>query len=435
MKSEGSELDLAESAGTLLGPRTSLPWQEFLQETFGQLTPTNPEFMSLIADLGLRMATTNYDTLIEESIGQRPVTTLHEWMKSVGDAKSKAIFHIHGIYTEPEYVVWSRSDYKNLLTDKLRQYFQNRLAEGGLIFIGCGGTLDDPNFEEWRRFLSALKPLGIPAYRLYCDRDKYSNSDCYIPVRYGSRYSDLEKYLKLLSPNLFRPGISQDRPWTAVPILEITGGSDDEEWQAIYRLGKLPVFSVNNIVGDRRGAEIIGDHGEHYLRQGQFSPDNVDADLRSALHWLQFEALSREDLASADRTMTLDKALILLHGLEKIDKLKARHLWVDANIYHLNNFTEDIDFEFEETGAYRGEHRLQSLLKRASSGGGVSYHQMREIRSNWRYHLDSYPVISTRPSLRSLGLRSDWDRSEWEEDRDFWVDPDGYIDDDDYLES
>lgn len=187
-------MNAADIAASYLRSSSNKGWQKFLRSQFHNLKIENDVIIRQIAFLDLRIATTNYDTVVEEILGLEP--TLVTDLKALDrlETYSRYVFHLHGIYSKPETVLWSSTDYSRRLEDVIGLHIQNRIAERGLIMIGCGGTLDDPNFAQWRSFLSRVRNDGI-VFRLYCDEEQHSFSSDYISIRYGRNFSDLGKFL------------------------------------------------------------------------------------------------------------------------------------------------------------------------------------------------------------------------------------------------
>lgn len=186
---------LADQAAKGLGPRNGHLWREFLINTFGALRPSEWTTIDAIGSLGLRMATTNYDTLIERSLGLKSVTPTGLLANADRRRRAQEVIHLHGIFSDPESVVWTRKDYRRLSARRLGIYLQQSISANGLIFIGCGGTLDDPNLIAWRKFLTELSEHGIHAFRLYCDQEDQTESSGYRSICYGQNYSDLPTFL------------------------------------------------------------------------------------------------------------------------------------------------------------------------------------------------------------------------------------------------
>src|SRR5690606_25640619 len=76
-----------------------------------------------------------------------------------------------------------------------------------LVYIGCGGTLEDPNFAAllgWHR--NTFAPSGVRHYRLCIEGDlsdaRVTHRDDNIqPISFGSKFSDLAPFVAALAPD------------------------------------------------------------------------------------------------------------------------------------------------------------------------------------------------------------------------------------------
>jgi len=155
---------------------------------------------------GATLLTTNYDHLLEhfctlESIGRSNTRHLLEFRSGM----RKGVLHLHGSYREPEEVVLDKTDYVAVKqSTELQSYLQNLLDEKIILFVGCGGGLEDPNFHgllKWAR----ERHQGMPNkhYLMLRDEDPHDHQFL-LPVRYGPGYGDMVAYLNQLleSPSL-----------------------------------------------------------------------------------------------------------------------------------------------------------------------------------------------------------------------------------------
>jgi hypothetical protein len=152
-----STSDLLSVASTVdAALRKADAFRTFLDETIGQLEPAAPQVLHAVGQLGVPIATTNYDGLIEQTHELQPLTWQHptyvdEWLKGA----QPGVLHLHGHFRAVDSVVLGRESYKKTISDGhaqnvLRSLFQQRT----LLFVGMGGGLDDPNFgalltESW----------------------------------------------------------------------------------------------------------------------------------------------------------------------------------------------------------------------------------------------------------------------------------------------
>jgi hypothetical protein len=117
----------------------------------------------------VQIATTNYDSLIEQVSGRGAIT----WREPGyaiqflwGD--STDVLHLHGYYQRPETVVLDARTYDDICKDEMTQNaLRTTLTARTVVFVGCGEGLNDPNFGQlfrWSR--QALSQSLYMHYRL-----------------------------------------------------------------------------------------------------------------------------------------------------------------------------------------------------------------------------------------------------------------------------
>lgn len=191
-------LEAATLSQKFLDGPNSRRWHAFIREEFGKLRVKNKLIAQQIKHLGLRIATTNYDTLFDRAIGAKYYLPSDPLVIRKLDSNYNYVLHLHGVHHDPYSVLWSKSDYDSHLLNRLSVHVRDRISEDGLILIGCGGTIDDPNFLHWREFLDEISPIS-KVYRLYCHEESHTEYDRYLSVSYGDNYFDLGNFLLSLS--------------------------------------------------------------------------------------------------------------------------------------------------------------------------------------------------------------------------------------------
>jgi len=106
---------------------------------------------------GARIATTNYDTIIEDVLSMKEMdwrdSRCDSFFHSEDPAINREVLHIHGDYQRPDSVVFDKDDYQRInssladsqrLQDNLLHMFRN----GNVLFVGCGQTTADPHFQN-----------------------------------------------------------------------------------------------------------------------------------------------------------------------------------------------------------------------------------------------------------------------------------------------
>ncbi|GEM_PF-4359403 len=102
--------------------------------------------------LGVRIATTNYDGVLEKFLGIESVS----WrdgpaVEDVLAVSREAVVHLHGHWRSPESVILGNDDYKRLLADpQTERLMQAVRTLGTMVFVGMGAGLTDPSFDRLR---------------------------------------------------------------------------------------------------------------------------------------------------------------------------------------------------------------------------------------------------------------------------------------------
>ncbi len=194
-------LSVAERVSTELGFPNGPDYRDWLAKTVGRLRVQDRSVLEAIRDLGLALATTNYDGLLEEVTGHPAVT----WragvrIKRVLQGEEPGILHFHGSWHEPESVVLGIRSYERILGHEHAQAVLRAVPTlKTFLFIGCGEGLGDPNFGAllgWARLALA----GDRHFRLCLDSEeadllKKEKDGLIRPVPYGSDHPKLLQFL------------------------------------------------------------------------------------------------------------------------------------------------------------------------------------------------------------------------------------------------
>lgn len=188
----------------------------WLTQSIGSIVVQDKSTILALGSLGVKIATTNYDEMIEKCTGYSSIM----WM----DAPSVAIFfrestdevlHLHGYYKQPQSVILGEGSYEEICKSEICQTaLRSALFVGTVVFVGCGSGLDDPNFGtlfDWAR--KSLGQCQHSHYVLVRDADMAYWNDrlkglLVSPIPYGPNYGDLAPFLANLAS---RVSHNQDR--------------------------------------------------------------------------------------------------------------------------------------------------------------------------------------------------------------------------------
>ena len=201
--SQGEFLPVATFIARTLQSAHEGEFARWLSASIGELRLGDDSVIRGLAALGVQIATTNYDNLIEQYTGRTPSTwkdasLAFEFLRGRGNT----ILHLHGHYQRPETVVFSAASYEDICRDQSSQaILQAFLMTRTIIFVGCGAGLGDPSFGAlltWSR--GALAKSAFTHYRLALNTEMTAVSQECVglpvkPIEYGSQHSDLGRFL------------------------------------------------------------------------------------------------------------------------------------------------------------------------------------------------------------------------------------------------
>src|SRR5271157_2555933 len=195
-------------AGTRIEEKLKAPegrYITWLQSTVGELEIVDDSVLAAIATLGLPIATTNYDGLLEKITSQPAVNwTQRHKIQPILRGDTEGIIHLHGDWDEPKSVVLGHRTYAVVERDPhaqaiLREIFASRTV----LLVGFGGGLSDPNFGPLLKWVAeAFASSTYPHFLLCLEKDlKSLKVDHPIqPLDYGKTHADLAPYLRSLAP-------------------------------------------------------------------------------------------------------------------------------------------------------------------------------------------------------------------------------------------
>ncbi|WP_224371756.1 VMAP-C domain-containing protein [Hyalangium versicolor] len=202
-------ISAAEQLQRKMGGPQGSRYADWLEESVGALRLKQRDVVDALHAFGTRLATTNYDGLLEEATGLPPVTWRNaREVERALRSEPPAILHLHGHWKDPESVILGIRDYERVLNDKAFQQLQAAIgALGTLVFVGSGlDGMGDPNVGalfEW--LLPLFSRSRYTHYLLLRDNESAEAEKKYPPtgklrvVGYGAKHSDLAPFLRRLA--------------------------------------------------------------------------------------------------------------------------------------------------------------------------------------------------------------------------------------------
>ena len=196
-------------AGTKIEEKLKAPeglYITWLQSTVGALKIVDDSVLAAIAALGLPIATTNYDRLLETITSQPAVNwTQRHKVQPILRGDEKGIIHLHGDWDDPKSIVLGHRTYAAVERDPhaqaiLREIFSSRTV----LLVGFGGGLSDPNFGPLLKWVAeAFASSTYPHFLLCLEKDLKSLKLAHPiqPLDYGKTHADLAPFLRSLAPS------------------------------------------------------------------------------------------------------------------------------------------------------------------------------------------------------------------------------------------
>jgi hypothetical protein len=200
-------ISAAEDITRRLGGPGGGEYLRWLEQSVGRLSATHPEVVEALAALGVPLATTNYDGLLEQAT-DLPAVTWRDGarVQQVLRGQRQAVLHLHGHWEDPASVVLGIRSYEVVLGDAHAEAMRKALAATQtLVFVGCGAGLSDPNFAELRRWLAEVFASSpYRHYRLGLEAelkelwDEHGLAERIVPLAYGTNHNELAFFLRKL---------------------------------------------------------------------------------------------------------------------------------------------------------------------------------------------------------------------------------------------
>ncbi|HVR99111.1 MAG TPA: tetratricopeptide repeat protein [Thermoanaerobaculia bacterium] len=385
-------LSAAEKISRKLGaPKTD--YQDWLRETVGSLPLKDSSVLEALRELGIPIATTNYDGLLEKVTGLPPVT----WrdgarIERVIRGEEPGILHLHGFWDEPESVILGIRSYEEILGDVHAQNFLHTLRTiQTFLFIGCGEGLADPNFGallRWAR--KVFDGTGHAHYRLCREteadglRRQHQPEDRIRVLPYGPEHKDLAQFLsQRLQPTRSTgsaAGSSASLPTSSprahlLPPRPRIFGRDDEMRELVNSILSTPPLPV----------PVLGPPGmgKSTLTQAALHDHTVNERFGKRRYFVRCERATTRDALASEIAITL--------GLEPGPNTEARLL------QELERAPALLVLDNTETPWERDTTAVEELLALLGAIEGVPLvasvrGEQRPVGPNWREAIRVRPL-------------------------------------------
>ena len=183
-------------------------YEQFMNKTIGTQHPAEQTLMDAVRKIwraGDLVATTNYDLLLEKTIGAAYVTYEQpgEILSVIKGTADNKVIHLHGVYDQEagqDSIIADGEQYRSILENAGAQFIQNLLSTYPIIIVGCGGTVSDPNLSGFMQFVVDKLGLDIPYFYLMKEGDTPpvlpANA---VLVYYGTDHADLPAFMEEIS--------------------------------------------------------------------------------------------------------------------------------------------------------------------------------------------------------------------------------------------
>lgn len=207
-------LHVAGLLSNLLSAGDTFDYTAWLKKEFSEVEVRNKELAATIkalSEAGVKICTLNYDSVLEDVTTLMPLCMTDsdeviEWFKG----ERKGILHLHGHWKKPSTCILSNQDYQQTIKSSTRNFFQQHLTVfENLVFVGCGGTFEDPNFDKtlgWLR--EELHSTKLATFALVKNSEVSKRKadpawkNIVEPVGFGSDHSSLRPFLHGLFAHL-----------------------------------------------------------------------------------------------------------------------------------------------------------------------------------------------------------------------------------------
>ncbi len=200
--------------------KTEGGYSDWMNTAFNSAAIVNDALVSTLKKMIVAqdvIATTNYDSLLEQAIGLKCYTyqDAGKVYEMLDNKRSTHILHIHGAYkpeSKIDNIIASEEQYNKVLTDEGAQFVQHVLGTRTVIFVGCGQTTDDVNISRFIAFAKDKLNMDRDYFYLYKAGQTLVELPKNVhPVEFGDEYSDLTDFLADIVQLRLRTIISRNR--------------------------------------------------------------------------------------------------------------------------------------------------------------------------------------------------------------------------------
>lgn len=180
----------------------------WLQDSVGQLKVKNSRLIRAIQGVGGIITTLNYDDLVEQVTLWIPIDLQQhaEVTRCIRERKKEVVIHLHGFWKNSESIILDRLSYEKIKSDgEARDRIRTFARDYTMVFVGCGNTFSDPNFQTLLSWAKDVLSEGKFQHYILCRQSDESELLSTLPVDgfltslvYGDNYEDLSPFLEAL---------------------------------------------------------------------------------------------------------------------------------------------------------------------------------------------------------------------------------------------
>jgi len=202
-------------------------YQQWMRDTFGKLEVGDGKLIDALARIASIYGTLNFDSLVEKRLGRTSVTWKDSFDVNLvidgekvegGGNLLDGVLHLHGYWQRADSIVLGWKSYQEVIAADHAQAVQKLFAAGKtILLVGCGGTVNDPNFEQFFDACSRFLVETGRSHYILCRTEeeetlRKSLPAWLYPVVYGANYSDLPPFVERLGEGEGEPADEKGAP-------------------------------------------------------------------------------------------------------------------------------------------------------------------------------------------------------------------------------